>query len=222
MALKKRGFNVDRILNQQREERLRLQAESVRDREKAAVDRKIADEAKASSMIPWPKDNDDTQSLLSDGGQSNQSTAVASDTGGGAGGKTKSLFDRLKGKRGDRSSMDGGMSMPGGMPGMPPMSGSGVGGFGGGMGGSSSSSGGGGGGKSTKRVRTAFSASNHVAEKNSLRISTLSDLPYRKRSMRLDPRPALRSKIAEWALAQSARVRTITATRQLRPISSLR
>jgi hypothetical protein len=30
------GFNVDRILNQQREERLRVQAENIRDREKAA------------------------------------------------------------------------------------------------------------------------------------------------------------------------------------------
>jgi hypothetical protein len=37
MALKKRGFNVDRILNQQREEKLRVQAEAVRDREKAAA-----------------------------------------------------------------------------------------------------------------------------------------------------------------------------------------
>ncbi|WVF71489.1 hypothetical protein IAT40_006295 [Kwoniella sp. CBS 6097] len=37
MALKKRGFNVDRILNQQREERLRVQAEQKRDKEKAAT-----------------------------------------------------------------------------------------------------------------------------------------------------------------------------------------
>ncbi|OCF40369.1 hypothetical protein I317_05804 [Kwoniella heveanensis CBS 569] len=36
MALKKRGFNVDRILNQQREERLRIQAEQKREKEKAA------------------------------------------------------------------------------------------------------------------------------------------------------------------------------------------
>jgi hypothetical protein len=35
MALKKRGYNVDRILNRQREDRLRLRAEAVRDREKA-------------------------------------------------------------------------------------------------------------------------------------------------------------------------------------------
>jgi hypothetical protein len=32
ISLKKRGFNVDRILNRQREERLRLDAEAVRDR----------------------------------------------------------------------------------------------------------------------------------------------------------------------------------------------
>ncbi|WVQ99431.1 hypothetical protein IAU59_006566 [Kwoniella sp. CBS 9459] len=36
MALKKRGFNVDRILNQQREERLRIQAQQKRDKEKPA------------------------------------------------------------------------------------------------------------------------------------------------------------------------------------------
>lgn len=34
MALKKRGFHVDRILNQQREERMRLKAEAVRDRDR--------------------------------------------------------------------------------------------------------------------------------------------------------------------------------------------
>ncbi len=39
MALKKRGFNVDRMLNQQREEKLRLQAETMRDRERAISER---------------------------------------------------------------------------------------------------------------------------------------------------------------------------------------
>ena len=34
MALKKRGYNVDRILNSHREEKLRIQAERVRDRER--------------------------------------------------------------------------------------------------------------------------------------------------------------------------------------------
>lgn len=51
MALKKRGFNVDRILNQQREERLRIQAETIRDSEKSKIQATHDDEATDRTSI---------------------------------------------------------------------------------------------------------------------------------------------------------------------------
>ena len=91
----KAGFNVDRILNQQREERLRLQAEAVRDREKAAAEA-------ASDPSASIRDDRDDQSIMSD------TTAVDSDTGPPS--KTRSLLDKLK-----RSSLDP-RSNPGAFP----------------------------------------------------------------------------------------------------------
>lgn len=163
MALKKRGFNVDRMLNQQREERLRLQAEAVRDREKT----KSTEDAKASSMIPWPGSpskggsttGEDTASLLSNESQST-GTAVASDSGG----KSK-FWDKIKNRR--SSDKGGGLTMPGAMPGMPSMSDIGSGSVLGGMlselrgaGARGSGSGGGGPGTSTKRVSSEVSLHN--------------------------------------------------------------
>lgn len=164
MALKKRGFNVDRILNQQREERLRLQAETARDREKAANEARAAEDAKASSSIPWPGsspkgkgDREDAQSILSEG---SQNTAVGSDTGTGGKSKSLSLIDRLKRRSSKSGSMDGLPPMPGALPGMSSQGGGGLGGFGG----SRSGSGGGvsgGGNTSTKRVSKLLSPHSH-------------------------------------------------------------
>lgn len=50
MSLKKRGFNVDRILNAQREEHLRLKAEAQKEREREAEA-----VAKAQSLAQSPK-----------------------------------------------------------------------------------------------------------------------------------------------------------------------
>lgn len=50
MSLKKRGFNVDRILNAQREEHLRLKAEAQKEREREAEAM-----AKAQSIAQSPK-----------------------------------------------------------------------------------------------------------------------------------------------------------------------
>ncbi|WVR07080.1 hypothetical protein IAU60_004119 [Kwoniella sp. DSM 27419] len=85
-ALKKRGFNVDRILNQKREEKLRMQAEQKRDRERAAA-------AVAIAAPSRPVDDlDDTASQVS------SETAVSSSS---AGPKPKtgsgiSLLDKFK------------------------------------------------------------------------------------------------------------------------------
>ncbi|WRT66409.1 uncharacterized protein IL334_003365 [Kwoniella shivajii] len=63
MALKKRGFNVDRILNQQKEERLRIQAERKRDQEKSTAE---------SALIPT------TPSSLNRGGDTDDTSSIAS------------------------------------------------------------------------------------------------------------------------------------------------
>lgn len=133
MALKKRGFNVDRILNQQREERLRLQAEAVRERGKAA------EAAQLSAVSPSPQaisaSARDDQSIMTD----SSDTAVTSTAGDDKSGKRKSLFNRFR-----RDSKSGGPTMPGlggiGMPSLPGLSGAGIGaglgpGAGGGLGG---------------------------------------------------------------------------------------
>jgi hypothetical protein len=91
MALKKRGFNVDRILNQQREERLRIQAESVRDKEKAAV------ESAARPPPPYTSFDRDDKSVTSV-----DSKTPIDEESSFMGTKTRSLFDKLK--RGNRDS----------------------------------------------------------------------------------------------------------------------
>ncbi|KAK6910047.1 hypothetical protein I203_104076 [Kwoniella mangroviensis CBS 8507] len=64
MALKKRGFNVDRIFNQQKEEKLRIQAERKRDKEKAASE--AANEtALTTTKRSSTGDLDDTSSITS-------------------------------------------------------------------------------------------------------------------------------------------------------------
>lgn len=131
MALKKRGFNVDRILNQKREEKMRLQAEAVRDREKnaaAAAEAKANADAKASSAIPWPG-SDATSSRPESVMSSNtappdyesrlSSQTDRMSTGNGdndhASGKGKGFLDRLRG----RKSSGTGAGSTGGMPSMP-------------------------------------------------------------------------------------------------------
>ena len=100
MALKKRGFNVDRILNQQREEKLRIQAEAVRDRERVtAAETQLADD----------------QSVLS---ETTSSTAVDTDSNIGSNEKSKSLLERFK-----RSSKDMKGNTTAGSASMPPMPG---------------------------------------------------------------------------------------------------
>jgi hypothetical protein len=125
MALKKRGFNVERILNQQREEKLRVQAEAVRDREKQALE-----------LANRP---------------SVESTAVARSTVSNApgkpeypveSGKGKGFFERLRTRRTSASSE--GPQMPGGFGSL---------GLGGGLGGMAGGvTAPGRGGVSTKRV----------------------------------------------------------------------
>ena len=112
-SLKKRGFNVDRILNKHHEERLRLKAEAARDREKAAAD------AQAIMQKPTPPPpsapdapNGDAQSIRSV--QSSSSSLS----------KSKSLLNKFK-----RSSKDSLPQMPGGMPGGLPSPPSANGGF---------------------------------------------------------------------------------------------
>ncbi|WWC89285.1 uncharacterized protein L201_004206 [Kwoniella dendrophila CBS 6074] len=83
MALKKRGFNVDRILNQQKEEKLRIQAERKRDQEKASAEAQINIAATPDIGNPAGKKR------LSNGSTDGQSitsstTAVGSDKDHGA------------------------------------------------------------------------------------------------------------------------------------------
>lgn len=118
MALRKRGYNVDRILNQQREDRLRVRAETKRDREQTAVE---ADTNRKTAS--------DTQSITSDNSLGDSSTAVG-DNDSISSGKPKSLIDRLKRQSKGPSSiaapqpLTNGTAkspprMPGGMPSLP-------------------------------------------------------------------------------------------------------
>nr|XP_031863300.1 uncharacterized protein CI109_001175 [Kwoniella shandongensis]KAA5530372.1 hypothetical protein CI109_001175 [Kwoniella shandongensis] len=92
MALKKRGFNVDRILNQQREERLRMQAETKRDKEKAAAGGTGSQPSLPAITQGGVDDSSETMSVTS----TSTTTAAESESG-----KTKSLFDKFR-----RSSKD--------------------------------------------------------------------------------------------------------------------
>lgn len=109
LALRKRGINVDRILNQQREERLRIQAEAVRDKEKAAAESK-ARLASGTSQAPGPLTGDDTASISSTAIESHEASSSQGSerTAGGVldalgEKKSKSLFDRLKRASGAKS-----------------------------------------------------------------------------------------------------------------------
>ncbi|ORX36563.1 hypothetical protein BD324DRAFT_452712 [Kockovaella imperatae] len=106
MALKKRGFNVDRILNQQREEKLRLKAESARDREKAAA---VA--AAEAPRPPPPNANGDDLSIKS---SESRDTAVDKESFSNSS-KTRSLLNKLK-RSGSKDLQAG--NIPGAFPGM--------------------------------------------------------------------------------------------------------
>ncbi|KAK8864438.1 hypothetical protein IAR55_001687 [Kwoniella newhampshirensis] len=93
MALKKRGFNVDRILNQHREERLRLQAEAKRDREKLASSATTGPQTNPPAITQAGEPGDDVSDTMSQG---STTTAVDSESG-----RTKSLLDKFR-----RSSKD--------------------------------------------------------------------------------------------------------------------
>ena len=139
---------MDRILNQQREDRLRIQAENVRDREKAAAER----QNQVSTLDQTIKDDQSVRSLES----SSTSTAVDHD---GTTGKTKGLMDRLRRTSGGSSkSSAGGEGVLSQLRGM----GNGFGtGAGGGLG-TGLKGGGGDGGKSTKRVCSNESSKSEV------------------------------------------------------------
>jgi hypothetical protein len=88
VALRKRGFNVDRILNQQREERLRIKAEAARERE----------ERHALEKAPVPTDVDASSDGTSQTAVDTTGSGVS--TSSSPNGK-RGLFDRLR-----RSSRD--------------------------------------------------------------------------------------------------------------------
>ncbi|WVW83952.1 hypothetical protein I302_105975 [Kwoniella bestiolae CBS 10118] len=101
MALKKRGFNVDRILNQQKEERLRIQAERKRDNEKAAAEASTAltiSNSPGSLSRPLSGELGDNSSITS------STTAIESEKGSEGSTRKHSmggLLDKFK----NRSSM---------------------------------------------------------------------------------------------------------------------
>ncbi|KAL7421639.1 hypothetical protein Q5752_003408 [Cryptotrichosporon argae] len=113
MALKKRGFNVDRILNQQREEkeRFRNKEQEERERHKAAGEATLASLADARA--------EDRERRLS--------TATTASSATSAAGTTRSLFDKLRPKR--RQSKDGLTASPLPVPGAFPGAASGGGDF---------------------------------------------------------------------------------------------
>jgi len=160
MALKKRGFNVDRILNQQREERLRVQAEETARQREARE--------KQATLAPLPAAGppvyDDTSDATS-------TTAIDDESISSVGSKKNSLLDRLRRQSKDMKGQGGHESptptMPGGLAGFGKGKfGSGLSGLGGAFGGGTgqgasgsggSGSGGGGGSgpinpQATKRV----------------------------------------------------------------------
>jgi len=163
MALKKRGFNVDRILNQHREERLRVQAETARDREALAKEKATAS---PKQIDAGPKDHSDTESKISKHPDTASGSVVD-----GLGGK-KGLMERFRGSFKDAKGNDlpasntATPSMPGGFGGLGKgkfgggFGGlSGLGGMSGGAGGGQASLGAGAGGsatQSTKRVSYHF------------------------------------------------------------------
>ncbi|OWT41907.1 hypothetical protein C362_00273 [Cryptococcus neoformans Bt1] len=94
LALRKRGFNVDRILNQQREEKLRLEAEARKNKETAGPQEQGSTEVKAQN-----KEN------------SARHASVSGESYG-----VKGLFNKLS--RGSTSRLkEKEVEMPGGMPG---------------------------------------------------------------------------------------------------------
>lgn len=93
LALRKRGFNVDRILNQQREEKLRLQAET----------RKIKE-------ATGPQEQGQTEVTIQNKDNSARRASVSGESYG-----VKGLFNKLS--RGSSRVKEKEMEMPGGMPG---------------------------------------------------------------------------------------------------------
>lgn len=134
------GYNVERILNQHREERLRVRAEAIRDVENAA--------AEAANDISTVRDD---QSIKSDSAMSQTSTAVGSDSGPQS--KTRSLLDKLKRSKRDSSTGPGAFTNM--VDQFPSATSGGLPQFGGSSSPARSSTvlGGGGGGNTTKRVR---------------------------------------------------------------------
>lgn len=118
MALRKRGFNVDRILNQQNEERLRLKAEAAKDRE--------AQVAAAAAAEKNARESSLAQANAAGVGQPNgaQSQAVAQrqvapngkpydpEVGGGAAGGAGSLLEQMRKWRGSMPGALGGGTTP--------------------------------------------------------------------------------------------------------------
>lgn len=152
MALKKRGFNVDRILNQQREERLRIQAEAVRERESQAKAGRSGDVDDLSEESDGTAA--DTTTTLANTSASSQSSSLT---------KKKGLMEKFRrlsiGSEKSNNNVDRMPSMPGGFSGFnksPSKIGnalSGFGGFGGaGLGASGITAGGGQATQTTKRV----------------------------------------------------------------------
>jgi hypothetical protein len=87
MALKKRGFNVDRILNQQREERLRVQAEETA-RQRDAREKQAA--------LPPPPPPSAGPPVYDDSSEATSTTAFDNESIGSGGSKKSSLLDRLR------------------------------------------------------------------------------------------------------------------------------
>ncbi len=208
---------MDRILNLQREERLRLQAEAVRDREKAPAE---GQNGRAMTR--------DDQSIRSEASTSQTSTAVGSDAGPPS--KTRSLLDKLK----RRSSRSG----PGLSPQQEGLSGdvmgalSRLGGPSGTGGGVTGPAGNGAGVQSTKRVSDMLNIrdtlilcsprvwTTYVSQSLIPMLIGLQDRPCRKLSMHLNLRMALRSATVAKRSEMSLRVRMTTATSVRKQISS--
>ena len=132
MALKKRGYNVDRILNQQREEKLRVQAEVARDREKqaaAAAEAKAAEDAKASSVLGWPQQWRPESAVTASGGATSnrpegdgaveRTPSINSNGTETSPKRGRNLMDRLRGRKPSLTGSSGLGGSSGGMPGMP-------------------------------------------------------------------------------------------------------
>jgi hypothetical protein len=99
MALKKRGFNVDRILNQQREERLRLQAEAVRDREKTVAE--SPKHPSSAAVISSPDGQERKQSVKSEAG------TLSNDSNESDGTKKIGFMEKLRKRKGSKGGAEG-------------------------------------------------------------------------------------------------------------------